>query len=162
MQYLSTIQLKALERAYRLSAILALVFCFTPVLLLGLGWLLPVPPSTVIEPEQAVFFNKAVYGAALLAGLLVVALRRLWQSVVLRGSQPLDAVLRRLRLRAVLSGALGELVAILGFVAFSLTGNYQFCWRLAVVGLLLILYSFPRRAEWAQAVAAHAQEGAAA
>jgi hypothetical protein len=49
-------------------------------------------------------------------------------------------------------------VAILGFVAYSLTGDYQFCWRLSVVGLLLILYGFPRRWEWERAVVAHAQE----
>jgi hypothetical protein len=67
-------------------------------------------------------------------------------------------VLGSLRVLALVSAALGELVAIMGFIAFSLTGNYEYCLRLGVVGLLLLFYSFPRRWEWERALAAHAQD----
>lgn len=160
MQYLPTAHLKALEQTYKTTVIIGLAFCFTPLLFIGVGRFLKVPQTVITTAEQYVLLNKVAYGGALLAGLVVVGLRRLWTKVVLRVGQsqrPVPAVLKQLRLLAVLSGVFGELVAILGFVAFSLTADFQFCWRLGVVGLLLVLYSFPRRGEWERAVAKHAQ-----
>jgi hypothetical protein len=161
MRYISTANQKTLEQTYRTSVIIALTFCFMPLLLMGLGRFLGAQHAAITDPESYYLLNKVVYGGALLAGLLVVMLRRFWLVVLMRGSRgrrPIPALLSHLRLLALLSAALGELVAVLGFVAFSLTGDYQFCWRLCVVGLLLILYSFPRRWEWERAVVIHAQD----
>ena len=161
MQYISTTHQKALEQTYKTTVIIALVFCFTPLLFIGVGRFLKVSPGATVTMEQYVLLNKIAYGGALLAGLLVVGLRRFWTKVVLRtgkGQRSIPALLNQLRLWAIMSGVLGELVAILGFVAFSLSTDFQFCWRLGVVALLLILYSFPRRSEWERVIASQAQD----
>ena len=160
MQYLSTADQRAIEQTYKITVIIALAFCFTPLLLVGLAWILGAQHAVITDPERYLLLNKAAYGGALVAGLIVVGLRRFWTNVLLRagkGKRPAATVLNQLRLLAILSGVFGELVAILGFVAYSLTADFQFCWRLGVVGLLLILYSFPRRGEWERAVAQNAQ-----
>jgi len=161
MQYLSTANQKALEQTYKITVIIALAFCFTPLLLIGSARILGAQHAVITDPEQYLLLNKAAYGGVLVAGLIVVGLRRFWMNVLLRvgkGNRPVSTVLNQLRLLAILSGVFGELVAILGFVAFSLTADFQFCWRLGVVGLLLVLYGFPRRGEWERAVARNAQD----
>lgn len=158
MEYISAAHQKELDRIYRLTVILVLCFAFSALLFPVLGKILGPQGRLVDDLETYQKLVKGVYGAALFAGLLVVALRRLCMNVVLnkaRGGQSVAKVLSTLRLLALLSAVVGEFVAVLGFVAFSLTGSYDFCWRLSGVSLLLILYSFPRRWEWQRLVAAH-------
>jgi hypothetical protein len=49
------------------------------------------------------------------------------------------------------------MAAIAGLVLYLLTGDYQYSWRLGVVGLFLLVYSLPRRGEWERAVAESAK-----
>jgi hypothetical protein len=157
MQYVSVENQKALDRTYRITVIIVLAFCFTPLLFIGLGYFIGAKGSAIRDVETYLLMIKAAYGGALLAGLGVVALRRFWMRFLRGGKSPAPALLNKLRVLALLSAALGEVVAIIGFIAFSLSGDYQFCWRLGIVGLLLILYSFPRRWEWERTLATHAQ-----
>ncbi len=157
MQYVSVENQKALDQAYRLTVIIVLAFCFTPLLLIGLGYFIGAKGGAIHTAETYLLVTKAAYGGALVAGLAVVALRRFWVRLLRGGKRPALAVLNNLRNLALLSAGLGEVVALIGFIAFSLSGDYQFCWRLGVVGLLLMLYSFPRRWEWERALTHHAQ-----
>ena len=157
MQYVSVENQKALDQAFRITVIIVLAFCFTPILLIGLGYFIGAKGSAIRDLETYLLMTKAAYGGALIAGLCVVALRRFWMSFLRGGNRSTPALLSKLRVLALLSAALGEVVAIIGFIAFSLSGDYQFCWRLGIVGLLLILYSFPRRKEWERTLSRHAQ-----
>lgn len=157
MQYVSVENQKALDHSFRTTVIIVLAFCFTPVLLVGLGYFIGAKGGVIRDIETYLLLTKVAYGGALIAGLAVVALRRFWMSFMRGGKSPAPALLKKLRILALLSAGLGEIVAIIGFIAFSLSGDYQFCWRLGVVGLLLILYSFPRRWEWERTLATHAQ-----
>lgn len=157
MQYLSIENQKALDQTFRITVIIVLAFCFMPVLLIGAGYFIGAQGGAIRDIETYLLVTKASYGGALFAGLAVVALRRFWMTFLRGGKKTAAVVLNKLRLLALLSSALGEIVAIIGFVAFSLSGDYQFCWRLGIVGLLLILYSFPRRWEWERTLATHAQ-----
>jgi hypothetical protein len=154
MQYISVANQKAVDQTYRMSIIIVLAFCFTPILLMMLGRFINAQDAALTNPAQLELIKKLAYGSALLFGLLVVALRRFGMAWLTRQrKRSVTAVLGHLRLLALISAALGEVVALIGFVAFMLTGDYEYCWRLAVVGLLLILYSFPRRWDWDRAVA---------
>jgi hypothetical protein len=157
MQYVSVENQKTLDQTFRITVIIVLAFCFTPFLLMGLGYFIGAKGGAIRDVETYLLMTKVAYGGALVAGLGVVALRRFWLRFLRGGKSPAPAVLSKLRVLALLSAALGEVVAIIGFIAFSLSGDYQFCWRLGIVGLLLILYSFPRRWEWERTLATHAQ-----
>ena len=157
MQYVSVENQKTLDQAYRLTVIIVLAFCFTPVLLVVLGYFIGAKGGAIRAAETYLLVTKVAYGGALIAGLAVVALRRFWLKFLHSGKRPVAAVLYNLRILALLSAGLGEVVAIIGFIAYSLSGDYQFCWRLGGVGLLLILYGFPRRWEWERTLTHHAQ-----
>ncbi len=157
MQYVPAEHQKALDKAFRSTVIIVLSFCFTPLLLVALGYFIGAKGGAIRAAETYLLVTKAAYGGALIAGVAVVALRRFWLKLMRGGKRPVAAVLRKLRLLALLGSVLGEIVAIIGFVAYSLSGDYQFCWRLGVVGLLLILYCFPRRWEWERTLTHHAQ-----
>lgn len=154
MQYVSAEQQQPLDQAYRTAVIIVLAFCFTPLLLMTLGYFIAVKGSAIRTIEDFLLLKKVAYGGALIAGLIVVALRRFWFNYLRSSAASVQIVLKRLRLLSILGAVFGELVAIIGFIAYSLTSDYQFCWRLGVIGLLLILYSFPRRWEWERALAA--------
>ncbi len=156
MQYISVENQKAVDQTYRLSVIIVLAFCFTPILLMALGRFIHAR-AAYYDPATLELIKKLAYGSTLLFGLLVVALRRFGMAWLTgKRQRSVSSVLSNLRLLTLISAVLGELVALTGFVAFSLTSDYEYCWRLGVVSLLLILYSFPRRWDWDRAVA-HAQ-----
>ena len=153
MQYISVANQKTVDQTYRVSVIIVLAFCFTPILLMVLGRFIGARGAVLSEPTLELI-KKLTYGSALLFGLLVVALRRFGMALLVgKRKRSVLAVLGSLRLLALMGAALGELVTLIGFIAFSLTGDYEYCWRLGVVGLLLILYSFPRRWDWDRALA---------
>jgi hypothetical protein len=154
MQYLSVANQKAVDQTYRLSVIIVLAFCFTPILLMVLGRFIGVQRAAFYDPATLELIKKLAYGSALGFGLLVVVLRRFGMAWLAgKRQRSVTAVLGNLRLLTLISAVLGELVTLIGFIAFMLTGDYEYCWRLGVVGLLLILYSFPRRWDWDRAVA---------
>jgi hypothetical protein len=153
MQYISVAHQKSVDQTYRLSVIIVLAFCFTPILLMVLGRFIGARGAVLDEPTLELI-KKLAYGSTLVFGVLVVVLRRFGMALLVgKRKRSVLAVLGNLRLLTLISAALGELVALIGFVAFSLTGDYEYCWRLGVVGLLLILYSFPRRWDWDRALA---------
>ncbi|MBI3426290.1 MAG: hypothetical protein HY011_25450 [Acidobacteria bacterium] len=157
MQYVSVEDQKRIAQTYRTTVIIVLAFCFTPLLLVGLGYFIGAKGGAIRDAETYLLMTKVAYSGALIAGLAVVALRRFWMSFMRGVANSVPATLSKLRILALLSAGLGEVVAIIGFIAFSLSGDYQFCWRLGVVGLLLMLYGFPRRWEWERLLAARAQ-----
>src|SRR5262249_55580021 len=110
------------------------------------------------EPATLGLIKKLAYGSALIFGLLVVALRRFGMALLGKRERPVAVVLGYLRMLTLISVVLGEVVAVIGFVAIMLARGYEYWWRLSVIGLLLILYSFPRRWDWDRAVAANAQD----
>jgi hypothetical protein len=153
MQYISVAHQKTVAQTYRISVIIVLAFCFTPLLLMALGRFIGVRGAVLDEPTLELI-KKLAYGSALVFGVLIVLLRRFGIAALMgQRKRSVLAVLGHLRLLTIIGAALGELVTVIGFVAFALTGDYQYCWRLGVVGLLLILYSFPRRWDWDRALA---------
>ena len=55
---------------------------------------------------------------------------------------------------SVICAALGESVAAIGLVGYLVTGQYDLSLRLGIIGILLILYSFPRQWEWSRTLSA--------
>jgi MFS family permease len=152
MEYISSADQKSLNTRYRTAVVLALAFASSAIVLLIAARIITIPQQLV----ETVNWQKILYTGAIIIGLAAVVLRRLFLSrpmmmgAVRRGA---EAVLQRLTIASVIGGALGEMAAIFGFLGYLLTGDLDYSWRLGVVGLLIIAYSFPRRGEWARQVA---------
>lgn len=117
-----------------------------------------IPPRE--SPPGSETWAQPVYSGAIVLGLAVVVLRRILLSkmfmrqAVERG---VNAVLSSLQTLTIICCALAELAGIAGLFFYLMTGDSQYSWRLGVVSIFLILYSFPRRGEWERTVAESAK-----
>ena len=155
MEYVATAHQAKLDQTYRVTAFIVAFFAVTPLLLMIVGKLFI---KETFDGDLATYqkIAKLLYGGTIALGLLVVGLRRFGFSFVSRRQAGATAAsaLRKLQGLTLVNAAIGELIAMLGFIAFVITRDYQFCWRLGVVSWAIILYSFPRRAQWARALSA--------
>ncbi|MBK9707577.1 MAG: hypothetical protein IPO77_11375 [Acidobacteria bacterium] len=158
MQYISSQSQQSLSQSYRLTSIVVMSFCFTVIMFMGV--------ARFIEPNQTIpgseKWGKTIYTVVIVVGLSIVGLRRFFmsQSFLGRASQKgPDSVLSVLQKMTIIICAIAEAVGISGLIFYRLTGDYQYSWRLGVVAILLILYSFPRRGEWERAVAESEKHG---
>ena len=162
MNYISAEDQRILNQRYRTTAILVMAFGISVLVYLLIAKFIPPRES----PPGSETWAQPIYSGAIVLGLTVVALRRILlsrmflKSAMQRGAA---AVLKNLQAMTILCCALAELAGLAGLVFYLLSGDYQYSWRLGVVSLFLLIYSFPRRGEWERAVAesAGAQSGPA-
>ncbi len=152
MEYVATAHQELLDRAWRRTLLILALFALTPILLVIVGRF---AIKETFDGDLATYFQitRLLYGGTITIGLGIIALRRLGTIWVRRANASAISKLRKLQTLTIITAALGELIGILGFVAFFITRDFQFCWRLGVVSLVIILWCFPRRAEWARALA---------
>ena len=151
MEYVAATHQDELERRWKLAVLTLAFFAITPILLVIVGRLL-IKESFDGDLARYYQITRWLYGGTITIGLCVIALRRLGTIWVRRANVGAARKLYHLQGLTVATAALGEIIGILGFVAFLITGDFQFCWRLGVVSLVIILWCFPRRAEWARAM----------
>jgi hypothetical protein len=151
MEYVATAHQNELDRRWKMTAMLLALFALTPILLVVIGRFL-IKESFDGDLARYYQITRLLYGGTIIIGLSVIALRRLGTIWVRRAAVSASSKLAKLQTLTIIAAALGELIGILGFVAFLITGDFQFCWRLGVVSLVIILWCFPRRAEWARAI----------
>lgn len=151
MQYISVENQKAMDQAYRKAALLVAAF--------GISVLIYMIVARLIEPQSFVPGSESwmhpAYSAVITLGLMVVVVRRILLTKTMldkaaRGGTSL--VLKHLFLITLICSVLAELVAIAGLVLYFMTSDYQYSWRLGIVALFLLVYTFPRRGEWERAV----------
>jgi len=145
-------QLPEFERHLRFSRRTGLFLLLVSVAVLAGGVIFPgagvdSAPGSLIGP---------IYISEMVAGFLVIILRRAVLSSFLLGKarqKGLLTVLRNLTIMSVFGVVVAVTMALTGLVVCRLTGDYQHLIRLGGMGLLLIFYSLPRRGEWRMAVA---------
>jgi O-antigen/teichoic acid export membrane protein len=100
--------------------------------------------------------DMAVRIAILIGGLGSVVLRRsrfsamrLRDIAALKGNSGLLATLERTTIQVAL---LGGAIALFGFTATLMTGNDFYAYGAGLVGLVVLLYCYPTRKSWQQAV----------
>ena len=134
---------------------IVLVFCVSIILFAVVGRF--ARPEAAPGSERLMKIFPAV---VIVLAFGVIVMRRVWMSVLVMGVAArtgVDAVLNRLLQMTIVCAALSEMVAILGFVFYMLTGDSQYLYFLilCLVSLMLLFYTaFPRRGEWERAVAA--------
>ncbi len=147
---------RAFSQRYRTGVIIAAVFLATVFVYMLISYFIsPRGPISVSES-----WSRPVFACVIVIGLMVVILRRIMLSQMVMGqaiSRGMNEVLDKLMTMTIICLTIAELVGISGFVLYILTGDFQYSWRLGIVSIFLILYSFPRRGEWRRAVAASAK-----
>lgn len=156
MDYISAEDQKALNQRYRTTVIIVMAIGISVLVYMLVAKFIPPKES----PPGVETWMQPIYSGAIALGLVVVALRRILMSrmflkqAIERG---VPAVLSSLQTLTIICSALAEVAGLGGLVFYLLTGDYQYSWRLGVVSLFLIAYSFPRRGEWERAVAESAK-----
>ncbi len=156
MEYIPVEHQQALAQRYRTGAIIVMAFCVSVLLYMVIAKFITVDD---IKPGVETW-QQPVYSAAIALGVLVVALRRILMSKSLMATatqRGAGAVLQHLFTMTVIICVLAEISAISGLVLYFMTGNYQYSLRLGGVSLVVLIYTFPRKGEWARAVAACAK-----
>lgn len=148
MAYVSVENQKAIGPVYKQATIIVFA-CFVGVLLMLLLGKLLEPNSFVPGSEQ---WQKMIYTGVLILALFIVVLRRLMTSGAGIKRAGAAGVLQKLLAVSIIIAVLAEAIAIAGLVFYFLTGNYDYSWRLGVIGLFLLAYGFPRRTEWERIV----------
>ncbi len=156
MQYISVEHQQAIGERFKVASIIVFAFCVSVGVFALIGRLIE-PPETLPHGER---LNSIIPPVVIILAMGVIVLRRVWMSAVVmrvaaRNGAP--ATLNRLLQMTIVCAALSEIVAVVGFMFFLLTGNYRYSLILYLVSLLLMLYTaFPRRGEWDRAVVAAA------
>jgi|SRR5262245_10285810 len=156
MQYISVEHQRAISERFKVASIIVLAFCVSVGMFALVGRLIE-PPETLPGGER---LNSIIPSVVIVLAMGVIVLRRLWMSaLVMRMATRtgVPATLSRLLQMSIVCAALSEIVAIVGFMFYLLTGNYRYSLVLCLVSLLLLFYTaFPRRGEWERAVVAAA------
>jgi hypothetical protein len=158
MEYISSESQRAMSAKFERTRLVVWLLAASVLLVMALAWVIPARPADAAES-----WARNFYFVAIAMGLGVVAVRRVLLAsfrLKMAKRQGVEAILNIYSLTSIICGALGESVGLLGLVAYLVTGDRQFSWRLGAVGLLIIAFSFPRRYEW-RAAAREAEQGAA-
>jgi divalent metal cation (Fe/Co/Zn/Cd) transporter len=157
MQYISVEHQRAIGERFKVASMIVLAFCVSVGVFALIGRLIE-PPETLPYSER---LNSIIPAVVIVMAMGVIVLRRIWMTaMVMRMATRtgVSATLSRLLQMTVVCAALSEMVAIVGFLFYLLTGNYRYSLILCLVSLLLLFYTaFPRRREWERAVAAAAK-----
>lgn len=156
MQYISVEHQRAIGERFKVASLVAFAFCVSVGVFAIIGSLIE-PPETLPNSER---LNSIIPAVVIVLAMGVIVLRRVWMSaMVMRAAARtgVPATLNRLLQMTVVCAALSEMVAVVGFMFYLLTGNFRYSLILCLVSLLLLLYTaLPRRGEWERAVVAAA------
>src|SRR5262245_8171364 len=156
MQYISVEHQRAISERFKVASIIVLAFCVSVGVFALVGRLIE-PPETLPRSER---LNSVIPAVVIVLAMGVIVLRRVWMSALVMSMAAragVPATLARLLQWTVARAAASEVVAVVGFMFYLLTGNYRYSLILCLVSLLLLLYTaFPRRGDWERAVIAAA------
>lgn len=159
MQYISVEHQRAIGERFKVASIIVFAFCVSVGVFALIGLL--IEPSELLPGSERL--DSIVPAVVIVLTMGVIILRRVWMSMLVMGMATRTGVattLNRLLQMTIVCAALSEMVAIVGFMLYLLTGdshNYRYSLLLCLISLILLFYTaFPRRGEWERAVAAAA------
>jgi hypothetical protein len=138
--------------AYRTAMTIAMALTGSIVLYIVIGLILLRSRSAVSRDELLIPF----YGASAAFAIGSLAFRRIQmqaprlESVVAR--RGVEGLVGHLVATTIISGALVEVVGLLGLLLSLMSGDLTHVVRLGVVALAVSVYNFPRLRAWQQAV----------
>ena len=141
-----------LEKRYRLSAIIVGAQILSVILLIVIAWVVIANSDNAMDAKSQStvwFFILFVAIGSFLVRRFLFNWDRLKTTAVLKG---IPAVLQTLQTNAIMLGALGEIVAVMGFILATMSGNSWEMFRAGAVAMVVFLANFPRKATWKKIV----------
>jgi TRAP-type C4-dicarboxylate transport system permease small subunit len=147
MNYISVENQKALANSYSIGVKIFFIIVLSVLALMLIARF--ISPNTTLPGSEGL--TRPIFLAVIILGLVVITVRRLLMSQWMMAKlapRGVNALLGRLLTTTVICLAIAEFVAVMGFILYLLTGDYEYSWRLGGISLFLVLYSYPRRGEW--------------
>ncbi len=141
-----------LEKRYRISAIVAAAQILSVLLLMVIAWVVIANSDNSMDADSqrtVWFFILFIAIGSFLVRRLLFSWERLKNAAILKG---IPAVLQNLQVNSIMLGALGEIVAVLGFILATMSGNKWEMFRAGAVAMVVFLANFPRKATWKKIV----------
>jgi F0F1-type ATP synthase membrane subunit c/vacuolar-type H+-ATPase subunit K len=138
--------------AYRTAMTIAMALTGSIVLYIAIGLIILRSRSSISRDELLIPF----YGAAAAFAIGSLVFRRIQmqaprlESVVAR--RGVEGLVGHLVTTTIISGALAEVVGLLGLLLSLMSGDLTHVIKLGVVALAVSVYNFPRLRAWQQAV----------
>ena len=142
-----------LEKRYRIAAFVVIAQIITTVILIVVAWFVAQTSENDITSNSLFSLWITILFVALGAFILRRSLfnwERLKNITILKG---FPGLLQTLQTNAILLGSLGEVVAVIGFLVATLSGNKWEMFRAGAVAMIVFLANFPRKSVWEKIVA---------
>lgn len=153
MNQISEPNQKELNARYRTTSIIVGVQILSTILLIIIAWFLAAQTDNSIT-EEAI---SALWLMVLFIAIGTFVLRRFlfsWErlknSALLKG---VTKVISTLQINTIILCAFAEIIAIIGFLVATLSGNKFEMFRAGAVALIVFLMNFPRKSVWEKVVA---------
>lgn len=141
-----------LEKRYRTTAFVILAQIFFALVLTAAAWFIAQNADNSVTSGSL----QTLWITVLFIALGTFFLRRImfnWErlknTAILKG---VSGLLQTLQINAILLGAIAELIAVVGFLITTLSGNKWEMFRATAVALVVFLINFPRRKVWEKIV----------
>lgn len=142
-----------LEKRYRTAAFLFFAQIATLALFVALAFILAKPENAGQISDNT---RWTLWVAALFAALGTFIIRRMlyrWERLrdiaLLKG---VSGLIKTLFVNSMLLAAMAEIVAVIGFIISTLTGDAFEMLRAAIIALVVFLINFPRKSIWEKIV----------
>lgn len=137
-----------LEKRYRTTTIVIAFQIFTVIILIIAAWFAAQSSNNSVSDQTITTLWVAVLFIAVgafLARRMLFGWERLKNTVLLKG---VKGLIQTLQTNSIILGAIGEIVALMGFLIALLSGNKWEMFRAGAIALVVFLANFPRKSVW--------------
>lgn len=142
-----------LEKRYRTASFVVIAQIIVTIILIAAAWFVAQSSENDITSNSIFTLWITILFIAMGAFLLRRTLfnwERLNNIAILKG---IPGLLQALQANAILLGSLGTVIAVIGFLVATLSGNKWEMFRAGAVAMIVFLANFPRKAVWEKIVA---------
>lgn len=136
------------EKRYRTTAIIVGVQILSVLGLIVIAWIVIAnSDNSMTSGSQTTlwFFILFIAIGSFLVRRFLFNWDRLKNTAVLKG---ISGVLQTLQINSILLGALGEIIAVMGFILATMSGNKWEMFRAGAIAMVVFLANFPRKKTW--------------
>lgn len=142
-----------LEKRYRIASYVVIAQIVVTLVLIAAAWIIAQGSENDITSSSLFTLWITILFIALGSFLLrrtLFSWTRLNNIAILKG---IPGLLQTLQINAILLGSLGEIIAVIGFLVTTLSGNKWEMFRAGAVAMIVFLANFPRKSVWKKIVA---------
>ncbi|MGI9054961.1 MAG: hypothetical protein ACR2F2_04075 [Pyrinomonadaceae bacterium] len=142
-----------LEKYYRSTVIVFVFQIFTVIALIIAAWFVAQTSENSITNQSLMTLWVAVLFIAVGAFVirrLIFSWERLKNTALLKG---IKGLIQTLQINSIILGVIAEIVAIMGFLIATLSGNKWEMFRAGTISLVVFIANFPRKSVWKKIVA---------